>query len=1090
MDEVRNRLKGAAESTEPRTLGEYRILRQIGRGGMGVVYEAEQISLNRRVALKVLPFVDALDERQLGRFHNEARAAAHLHHAHIVPIFAVGCDGDTHYYAMQYIDGQSLDRLIEQLRNGGGSSGSKSANHGELVNASSKLPPTVRLDEESDLSRQQTEFDIPAQQAVDSRSPGTPVAQTRAHLEFVVRVGIQAADALDYAHRQGIVHRDVKPGNLLLDETGKIWITDFGLALIASEANLTVSGGLLGTLRYMSPEQLEGGRALVDHSTDIYSLGVTLYELLMLRPPFADADVRSALNSTAERDPIPPRRLNRRIPVDLETIILRCLEKASVDRYPTAAELRDDLQRFLADRPIRARRPTVAERVRKWSRRHRAAVWTGVVFLLVTTVGLSISTAVALQAQVRTERALSEARLNAHQARNAWQQAEDSARQAHQAAANESRQAQLARTLLYAADTRLAFKAWRDGDPWQFRNRVMRYAAGSTSAEVRGPEWNFLRRLAEIEPERELALNGGVYQLRHSPDGTRVAACGQAGFVWILDAATGEIQRTLATSQIEVNGVAFSPDGRKLASAGDDGTVRLWDLATGEERLVIDAHPHLAFYVLFAADGTLVTCGDDPTIRLWDAVSGASRGVLEGHTEPLEAIALAADKRTLASGGRDGTIRWWDLHKRAATRTVDAHDSKVFCLAFSPDGSLLASGGNDHLVRLWDRQGRRLYSRELLHDVHSVAFLADGNRLAAGDRSGTVRLWPVGVGPSRGITAEGSPLVWAGHGDRVYALAVSPEGDSLITGGGDGVVRWWDRSRLPLNVCRTLVGTKVHDVVPADDGRLLYVAHADGMTVWELSQETIVDTLRTPDRSCRRVDGSFPAGFYVTGDAEGTIELRNRYGSSEEHTRVIAENAGSHSLRLSPDGRLLAVTSWTHDFVRLIEVPGGTTVAEWHAPAPHDAVFSPDGRLLATNGPGDTVDIRRVESFEKLPALEGHTRAVRAFAFNPDTTLLATGGDDYHVKLWSPEQGTEFATLTGHGNSVRALAFSPDGRTLASSDQNGTLTLWNVSTRQKLFDLARYEVPITRLAFAATGQLICLRGDGRIVLFDMSPHAQ
>jgi tetratricopeptide (TPR) repeat protein/serine/threonine protein kinase len=333
-------------------LGDFRIRGEIGRGGMGVVYEAEQISLDRRVALKVLPFAATLDPKQLQRFKNEAQAAAHLQHQNIVPVYAVGCERGVHYYAMQLVEGHSLATLIAELRRQAGRAADESEPGGGAAPAET----------------------TPAGVLATEHSTGG-----RAFFASVARLGVQAAEGLEHAHQLGVVHRDIKPANLLLDRRGNLWITDFGLAHCQGSAGLTVTGDMIGTLRYMSPEQALGQHGLLDQRTDIYALGATLYELLTLQPVFDGRNREELLRQITGAEPRPPRRWNKAIPADLETIVLKALAKHPAERYATAQEMADDLQRFLDDEPIRARRPTLVQRGRKWGRRHQAVVWSAAI---------------------------------------------------------------------------------------------------------------------------------------------------------------------------------------------------------------------------------------------------------------------------------------------------------------------------------------------------------------------------------------------------------------------------------------------------------------------------------------------------------------------------------------------------------------------------------------------------------------------------------------------------------------------------------------------------------------------------------------
>ena len=339
------------------SLGEFRLLREVGRGGMGVVYEADQLPLGRRVALKVLPSTASLDPRHLQRFQLEAQAAAILHHEHIVPVYGIGFDQGVHYYAMQFIDGRSLTELIRALR----------------------------------------QEPSPA----DSR-----------HWRAVAQFGMQAAEALEHAHELGVIHRDIKPSNLLIDDRGHLWVTDFGLArVLQANPDVTATGDLVGTVRYMSPEQARGDKGVIDPRVDIYALGATLYELLTLQPAFNASDRQQLLRQILHEEPVPPRRLRPSLPRDLETIVLKAMDKEPRARYRSACEMADDLRRFLDDRPVRARRPSPVDRAAKWSRRHRTPVLTAATTLFLTVAVSTVLLWEAKRAQrCRVERTAGHAR--------------------------------------------------------------------------------------------------------------------------------------------------------------------------------------------------------------------------------------------------------------------------------------------------------------------------------------------------------------------------------------------------------------------------------------------------------------------------------------------------------------------------------------------------------------------------------------------------------------------------------------------------------------------------------------------------------
>ncbi len=391
--------------TPPERLGEYTLLQEIGRGGMGVVYEARNELLNRRVAVKVLPFAAVLHQKQLDRFRNEAQAMAQLSHPNIVPVYAVGVDRGVHYYAMQFIEGRPLSDAIAELRQ-----------QGTPPNESHPSPRSVPTSE--DDHRHSTRSEAPSPSELDRKTASTIVelGSTRRtggnhrsrdgqYFREIARIGLDAARGIQHAHEVGIIHRDIKPSNILVDAAGKAWVTDFGLAHIPNDLSLTATGDVLGTVRYMSPEQAAGDR-FVDHRTDIYSLGVTMYELLTLQPAFA-SDVRhTCIHQVIHDDPAPPRQINAQVPVDLETVVLKAISKAPEDRYAATSQLIDDLERFIDGRPTLAKRPTIVDRLSKWSRRHQSLIAAALAVLLIFTIGSSVAAVMLTRSHRRTEKAL------------------------------------------------------------------------------------------------------------------------------------------------------------------------------------------------------------------------------------------------------------------------------------------------------------------------------------------------------------------------------------------------------------------------------------------------------------------------------------------------------------------------------------------------------------------------------------------------------------------------------------------------------------------------------------------------------------
>ena len=426
-------------------LGDFRLVREIGRGGMGTVYEAVQLSLGRRVAVKVLPLAAAMDPRHLERFRNEAQAAAQLHHTNIVPVYAVGCERSVHFYAMQLIEGPSLAEVIRGLRelNQRGAAGAVPPTKSD--SATTAWPPSSGGGSSSLATskpaglRVETRLADPARGVLPQQMSSAEnlsvlrTARGSAYSRSVAGLGLQVAEALDYAHRIGIVHRDIKPANLLLDAKGTLWITDFGLAQFYAENGLTRSGDMVGTMRYMSPEQASGRAVVLDQRTDIYSLGVTLYELLTLQRALPGLTHAQLLDQLAHYEPRPARSIDKTIPRELDIILAKAIAKDPADRYPSARALADDLRRFLQDEPIQARPPSPWDRAVKWTRRHKSLALSAVVTLSLAAIGLLISTLLIAREQGRTKHAYDLERQTAIEADTQRARAERSSRQARQA---------------------------------------------------------------------------------------------------------------------------------------------------------------------------------------------------------------------------------------------------------------------------------------------------------------------------------------------------------------------------------------------------------------------------------------------------------------------------------------------------------------------------------------------------------------------------------------------------------------------------------------------------------------------------------
>jgi WD40 repeat protein/serine/threonine protein kinase len=878
----------AADVATAGCLGDFRILREVGRGGMGVVYEAEQMSLRRRVALKMLPFAATMDPRHLQRFHNEARAAACLDHPHIVKVHAVSYERSVHFYAMQFIEGQSLDAFLRQLRQ----------------DAATAWP----AGSEPDVPSRGPASGVPAAEMAETRVRATTQLAPRdaAYFRRVAAWGIAAAEALEHAHSLGIVHRDIKPANLMIDGAGKLWVTDFGLARTATDAGLTMTGDVVGTLRYMSPEQALAKHGLVDHRSDTYSLGATLYELLTLRPAVDGKDREEILGKISFEEPPSPRSLDRTIPADLETIVLKALAKEPSERYATAQEMADDLRRFLEDRPIRARRQSWLKRIHRWVRRQRAVVAAASTTLA---VALAVGAVLIWRERVGTLSALHDAQVQRDRA------------EVHRGRAEEREL--LARRQLYAAHIAAAQRAWMSAELGVVQSLLEQYIPRPGEVDLRGFEWYYLWGIARGRTEALRILrghSGDVYCVQFSPDGKLLATSGQDHTVRLWDPARGQARAVLRGHGNEVNWVAFAPEGGTLASAGDDGAVKLWDLASGRETSQILKSPVPVIGVAFSPDGKVLAAGlKDGTVRWWDRPSGRERPPFRAHANWIESITFSPDSRTLATSAEN--VKLWYTATGKLQRIMPVWPaghigSKANFIRFNHRGDVVAAPSRVDQIQLFDAASGQPFLRlaSFNNQAQSAAFSPDDRILAVAQDDGAVRLWHARTGQMLEMLG--------GHAGRVWCVAYAPDGRTLATAGKDGTVRLWDPDA---RQDRKVLATPLIDCLTfSPDGKRIVVGglrkNEHGLTIWEIpsgQRKTFLPSAHTVRSLALSPDGRVVAA----GSHDGLVTV---WDLDKERPRLTfrAGDSGVRSLAFTADGQTL-LTGGTKNMVRQWEVSTG-----------------------------------------------------------------------------------------------------------------------------------------------------------------------